>query len=512
VRVVVLDLFGGQSIDIAGPIGQIVVTIMAACAEIEANAIAERTRSRAQWAKAHGLAYIRRKTVIWELYAATAGGSILFWRGRYISSRGRGPVVCNVNRLIVAVAGSLVLLGLASASGQDWPQFRGPHRSGISEETGLLAEWPKEGPKLLWQVKEIGSGYSTPAVVGDRLYLLSNEGLDNEFVQAIANADGKRVWSTRPGKVGKPDQRQNFPGARSTPTVDGALLYALGSDGDLACVETATGTIRWQKNLCSEFNGKSGSWAYAESPLIDGGALICTPGGSDATIVALNKKTGDLLWKCAVPGGDEAAYASMIIVDAGGAKQYVQLLQKGLVGVEAKTGKFLWRYAKPVGLVNIPMPVARTPFIYAAAGAGGGLVQLKATDDAIQAEQVYFSSKLPTAIGGTVLLGDYLYGTAGPKLACVKFTTGEVKWSARAIGPASLRAADGRLYLHGENGDVALVEASASGYHEKGRFTPADQPEHVNQTQKAWAYPVVANGRLFIRDLGTLWCYDIKAK
>ncbi|MGO9115255.1 MAG: PQQ-binding-like beta-propeller repeat protein, partial [Thermoguttaceae bacterium] len=370
--------------------------------------------------------------------------------------------MCNVNRLIATVVACLVLLGLRSAFGHDWPQFRGPHRNGISQETGLLAEWPKEGPKLLWQVKDIGSGYSTPAVVGDRLYLLGNEGLDNEFVQALAIADGKRIWSTRLGKVGKPDQNPNFPAARSTPTVDGAMLYALGSDGDLACVETATGTIRWQKNLSSEFNGKPGSWAYAESPLIDGGALICTPGGSEATIVALNKKTGDLLWKCAVPGGDEAAYASIIVVDADGAKQYVQLLQKGLVGIEAKTGKFLWRYAKTISPfnANIPTPVASTRFIYAAAaGAGGGLVQLRATDDGIRADEVYFSSKLPTAIGGTVLLGDYLYGTAGPKLACVKFSTGKVKWSERAIGAASLCAAEGCLYLHGENGDVALVEA-----------------------------------------------------
>ena len=423
--------------------------------------------------------------------------------------------MCNVNRSIRALAICLVLVCRGSAFGQDWPQFRGPHRDGISQETGLLAEWPKEGPKLLWQVKDIGSGYSTPAIVGERLYLLSNEGLDNEFVQAIAVADGKRIWSTRLGKVGKPDQNPNYPAARSTPTVDGTLLYALGSDGDLVLAETAAGTIRWQKNLRTEFHGKPGTWAYAESPLVDGDAVICTPGGSDATIVALNKKTGDLLWKCAVPGGDEAAYASMIIVDAGGVKQYVQLLQKGLVGVEAGTGKFLWRYAKIVSPfnANIPTPVARSHFIYAsAAGAGGGLVQVRGTDEAIHADEVYFSSKLPTAIGGTVLLGDYLYGTAGPKLACVKFTTGDVKWSDRAIGAASLCAAEGRLYLHGENGDVALVETSESGYHEKGRFTPPDQPEHVNQMQKAWAYPVVANGRLYIRDLGTLWCYDIKAK
>ena len=200
-------------------------------------------------------------------------------------------------------------------------------------------------------------------------------------------------------------------------------------------------------------------------------------------------------------------YASMIIVDTGeSAKQYVQLLHKGLVGVNAKTGKFLWRYSKTVSPfnANIPTPTARSPFIYAsAAGAGGGLVQLQAKDGAFQADQVYFSPTLPTAIGGTVLVGDYLYGTAGPKLACIKFTTGDVKWSDPAIGAASLCAVEGRLYLHGENGDVALVEVSPDGYHEKGRFTPPNQPKHINKMQKAWAYPVVANGGLYIRDLGT---------
>src|SRR6185369_4720979 len=144
----------------------------------------------------------------------------------------------------------------------------------------------------------------------------------------------------------------------STPTVEGEVLYALGSDGDLACLEIAAGKTRWQKSLLTDFAGKAGTWAYSESPLIDGDAVICTPGGSQATIVALNKKDGTLIWKCAVPEGDEAAYASAIVVESGGIKQYVQLLQKGLVGVDAKTGKFLWRYGKAVSRygANIPTP------------------------------------------------------------------------------------------------------------------------------------------------------------
>lgn len=409
--------------------------------------------------------------------------------------------------------GSLFMSG--TLHGRDWPQWRGPDRNGISTETGLLKEWPQNGPKLLWELKDIGSGYSTPAVVGGRLYLLSNEGLENEFVQALNLGDGKRVWSTRLGNVGNPKQQPNFPAARSTPTVDGELLYALGSDGDLACLETATGKIRWHKNLRKDFAGKPGDWAYSESPLIDGNTLVCTPGGNDATIVALNKKTGEMIWKCPVPGGDDAAYTSAILVETGRSRQYVQVLKKGVVGVDAKTGEFLWRYDKTVSRygANIPTPVADQDYIYTAgAGTGGGLIRLKAGQGSAQADQVYFSPKLPTAIGGVVKLGDVLYGTTGEALVCFDFKSGDIKWQERALGPASLCYADGRLYLHGENGQVALVEPSTDAYHEKGRFTPPNQPKRINEMEKAWAYPVVAGGKMLVRDQSVLWCYDVEAR
>jgi outer membrane protein assembly factor BamB len=266
------------------------------------------------------------------------------------------------------------LFFVVAAAAGNWPQWRGPERDGISRETGLLKEWPKEGPKLLWQTKTIGSGYSTPAVVDDRLFLLSNQGMDEEFVKALNVKDGKEIWSTRIGKVGNPDQKPSYPAARSTPTLDGDLLYALGSDGNLVCLYRATGKMKWQKNLRTDFGGQPGIWAYAESPLIDGGVLVCTPGGPDATLVALNKKTGKLLWKSVVPSGEQAAYASVIAVTIAGSKQYVQFLQKGLVGVDAKSGKFLWRYDKTAqgSPANIPTPVGREGFIYSATGRGGG--------------------------------------------------------------------------------------------------------------------------------------------
>lgn len=405
----------------------------------------------------------------------------------------------------------LALLLSARVAADDWPQWRGPARDGLSKESGLLKQWPKNGPRLRWQSKNVGAGYSTPAVVGDRIYLLGNEGTAQEFVAALGVADGSKAWSTVLGKVGR-NQGPQYPGARSTPTVDGPLLYALGSDGDLSCVETATGKVAWRKNLREDFGGKPGNWAYAESPLIDGDVLVCTPGGNDATLVALNRKNGDVIWKSAVPGGDEAAYASAIVIEVGGVKQYVQFLQKGLVGVDAKSGKFLWRYDQTAkgSPANIPTPIADGNYIYSAAGrSGGGLVQLKANGGAMEATQVYFTSKLPTSIGGAVKVGDFLYGTTGQGLLCAEFKTGTVRWQERSVGAGSICYADGRLYVHGENGEVALVEATPDAYRESGRFTPPDAPDRG--TARAWAYPVVANGRLYIRDLGTLWCYDIKS-
>jgi outer membrane protein assembly factor BamB len=404
-----------------------------------------------------------------------------------------------------------------SASTSDWPQWRGPQRNGTSLESGLLKQWPVGGPKLLWQVNDIGDGYSTPAVVGTRIYLMSNRGMDNEFVQALSTQDGKPVWTTRVGNVGNPNQNPPYAKARSTPTVDGNFIYVLGSDGDIACLEARSGKIRWQKNIRKEFGGEPGEWAYAESPLVDGDVVVVTPGGAQATLVALNKKTGVLIWKSAVPGGDPAGYASPIVVQGGGRKQYVQLLSKGMVGVDAKTGEFLWRNKEVAkGPAQYFTPVARGEYVYGGAlGVGGVLVRVKADGGGVAAEQVYFTRGLPNGIGGAVVVGENLFGTeVGQKLVAAEFTTGKVKWQAETVGWASVAYADGHLYLHGINGEVALVEASAEAYREKGRFTPPAQPKHKQVgpfPEMAFAYPVIANGRLYIRDLGTLWAYDIKA-
>lgn len=398
----------------------------------------------------------------------------------------------------------------------DWPQWRGPQRNGQSSEGGLLQEWPKEGPKQVWKITDAGSGYGAPAVVADRLYLTGNEGLENEFVRAYGIKDGKTLWTVRLGKVGNPDQQPSFPAARSTPTVSGQLVVVLGSDGDLVAVDAMTGQERWRKNFRQDFGGRPGKWAYSESPLVDGDRVVVSPGGPEAAVVALNKADGSVIWKYAATEGDEAAYASVVPSEGGNVHHYVQLLQKGLVGIDAKTGKGLWRYGRAVSRygANIPTPLVIDDSVYvASAGTGGGLVRLKAAaNGGVEVEQAYFEAKLPTAIGGAVKVRNAIYGTTAQALICADVGSGQVKWEERALGAASLLVAQDRLYLHGENGEVALVEVSSEGYREKGRFTPADSPKRSSPMEKAWAYPVLANGRLYIRDHANVWGYDVGVK
>ena len=227
--------------------------------------------------------------------------------------------------------------------------------------------------------------------------------------RTTARSFGPRDWATS----AIPNQNPPYPKSRSTATVDGNFIYALSSDGDLACLDAKSGKIRWQKNIRTEFGGQPGEWAYAESPLVDGNAVVVTPGGAEATMVALNKKTGALIWKSAIPDGGPAAYASAIVVQAAGRKQYVQSLTKGFVGVDAQTGEFLWRYKEVAkGPAQYFTPIARREYVYGGAlGVGGGLVRLKLDGKGVGAEQVYFTRGLPNGIGGAVLVGETIFGT-----------------------------------------------------------------------------------------------------
>lgn len=424
------------------------------------------------------------------------------------------PLSCPRPLLARALAAGLLLAAAGHALAADWPQWLGPQRNGRSAETGLLPQWPAAGPPLMWHSTDVGKGYGSVAAVAGRLYLTGNEGLETEFVQAVDARDGRRIWRTPLGKVGNPEQQPSYPGARTTPTVERDRLWVLGSDGDLACLNSADGSVRWRKQLRREFGGAPGVWAYSESPLVDGETLVCTPGGTEATLLALNKNTGAVLWKCAVPGGSEAAYSSPIVVETGGTRQYVQFLATGLVGVEARTGRLLWSYERTAqnSITNIQTPVAAGNLVYSAGSrSGGAVVRLVPADGGMRAEQVYFIPRLPTHLGGALLHNGFLYGSSfGGGLVCAEFTTGAIRWQERGVGPGSLCYADGRIYVQGEGGQVALVEATPEGYRERGRFTPprAQQGARI----QSWTYPVISGGRLYLRDQENLWCYDVRAQ
>jgi outer membrane protein assembly factor BamB len=416
--------------------------------------------------------------------------------------------------LFSAVVGLVVGLGFSvrsAATPGDWPGWRGPDRTGVSSETGLLKRWPPGGPRLLWKATGLGSGYSTPAVADGRLLVMGSHGND-EYVMALDTRDGRQLWSTRVGLVGV-NTGPSYPGPRATPTIDGAFLYTLGSDGDLVCLETATGKLVWHHHLVKEFQGRRGIWAYAESPLIDHDTLICTPGGGTATMLALDKRTGAVRWKTVKKEYNGAGFASAIVVEAAGARQYVQFLGTGLMGVSAQDGTLLWFYKKHIGNYHAATPIFYDGCVFSSAtaageGAGGdALLRLVADGSGVKAREMYLVHSIQAAQGGVVRIGEYIYGTTGVALVCMAFRTGVKQWQERSVGRASLMAADGQLYVRGEQGDVALVEATPDRYRENGRFHQPDRSRFP-----AFCHPIIAQGRLYLRDDDLLLCYEVNAR
>jgi outer membrane protein assembly factor BamB len=387
----------------------------------------------------------------------------------------------------------------------DWPQWQGPRRDGVSNETGLLQSWPKEGPRLAWKAKGLGEGFSTPSVAAGRIYTMGNRG-KTEYVLAFDEENGNSLWATATGPVRSTGG--GYPGPRCTPAVDGELVYALGLNGDLVCLSALNGKVQWKHDLQKDFKGQPGGWGYCESPLIDGDKLICTPGGKTATLVALDKKTGKVIWTSQVPSGERAAYASAIVADVQGQRQYIQFLSKGVVGIAASDGKYQWRYDAPAnGTANCSTAVFHDNAVFAASGygTGGGLAQLKRDGGATEATEVYFSDHMKNHHGGMVLVDGYLYGANDPnQLVCLEFATGKQMWTHKA-GKGSIAYADGRLYYRDERGPILMIEATPKGFVEKGRF---EQPDRSKAN--AWPHPVIANGKLYIRDQDVLLCYDVR--
>jgi hypothetical protein len=422
---------------------------------------------------------------------------------------------------------SFLTLALAlTLSANDWPQWRGPDRTGLSAETGLLKAWPADGPLKAWTAGKLGGGYGSPVVAGGKVFGL---GLADgkEYAWCLKEADGTEVWRKEfgtPSKVGYGE------GPRCTPTYHadpklGPVLYAVGVGGDLVCLKAGTGEKVWAKNYGKDFGGKMMSgWGYSESPLVDGDKLICTPGADAAAVVALKAATGEVVWKAAVPKGGGSGYSSPVKATVGGVPMYITLLGKsgGVVAVHADTGKLLWQYAKVAnGTANIPTVIAKDDLVWCSTGyRDGGSALLKLTaegKDKVTAKELkYYDQSFQNHHGGMVLVGDHVYfganhGQGYP--ACVEFRTGEQKYKlgkglGGGGGSAAVAYADGMLYFRYQNGQVVLLPATPNEDELKvaGSFKVPD-PSRAAQ----WAHPVIANGRLYVRDQDKLHVYNVRA-
>jgi prepilin-type processing-associated H-X9-DG protein len=421
-------------------------------------------------------------------------------------------------RKIIACALPAFFLVPLTLDGADWPQWRGVQHDGICTETGLLKEWPKDGPKLLWDSKKVnpapfvGTGFSSLAIAQGKIFTMGDlRGKDGAgYMFCLDAKSGKQLWKTKVGQA-------QGDGPRCTPTVDGDRVYGLTRQGNLACLKTANGAVVWQKDLKKDFGGfMMSGWDYSESPLIDGDRLICTPGGQQAVMVALNKMNGNEIWKCEAPKRSGAGYASIVIANVGGVKQYVTLLgaELGLIGVEASSGKFLWNYQKIAnGTANIPTALVKDDFIFTSTGYGKGaaLLQLVPKGGTIEVKEVYFlnGNKLQNHHGGMIMLGDYIYGGHGHNQGlpfCLEWKTGKFAWEPQrgpGNGSAAVLFADGHLYFRYESGAMALIEASPKGYRLVSTFKP-----QINGN--GWPHPVIYDGKLYLRGNDQILCYDIK--
>jgi outer membrane protein assembly factor BamB len=393
--------------------------------------------------------------------------------------------------------GLICLIGSVLAWAADWPQWRGPNRDGMSSETGLLDAWPKGGPPLVWKIQGLGEGYSSPAIAAGRLYIQGQHG-DEEFVLAFDASSGKPLWRAH---TGIPFKESRGYGPRSTPTVDGERLYALAADGMLVCLKTATGERIWGFNIVDHFHAHVPHWGISESPLVEGDRVIVTPGGSGAGVVALDKMSGKLLWQSQ---SDHAGYSSPMAFDAGGTRELAVFTADAALGLDFATGKLLWRYERVAnGTANIATPIVHDGEVFVSSDYGTGCVLLKVAAGG-SASEVYFNRDMRNHYSTSVLVGDYLYGFSSSILTAMKFQTGEVAWRDRSVGKGSLIYADKRLYVLGEDGVVALVDATPAGYREISRFeiSKGDFP--------TWSQPVIANGQLYLREQDNLSCYNIK--
>ena len=403
----------------------------------------------------------------------------------------------------VSIIGLAVLLAVATAAtALDWPQWRGPNRDGISAETALLTSWPDGGPPLLWRTTGLGAGFASFSVADGKVFT-QGQSEGRQFLIALDEESGEILWRAPNGDT---FNGRRGGGPRGTPTLDDYRVYALGSNGDLLCARASDGERLWSTNLLKRFGARNIKWGISESPLIDGNQVVVNPGGRDASVVALDKNNGNTLWKSP---GDRAGYSSPVVAEIGGVRHYIVLTGGGAVGVRASNGEVLWRYGRIANsTANVATPIVRDNHVFLSTdyGTGCALLRLEPDGEGIRADEVYFHRDMKNHYGTSVLLGDYLYGFSSRILTAMNFLTGEVQWRDRGVGKGQIVTAEGLLYILSDDGVVGLVGADPQAYREISRFS-IDHGQY-----RTWTLPVVANGKLFLRDQDTLSCYNIKAE
>jgi len=393
-------------------------------------------------------------------------------------------------------------------SADDWPQWRGPNRDGISRETGLLQAWPSAGPKRVWLSRDIGIGYSAPVVAGGKIFIMgTKDGKEQLFAKEAKG--GKTLWTAPLGGI----LSNNWgDGPRGAATVDGDKVYALGAKGGLICANVGDGKVNWRVEMVKDLGGKVPGWGYTESVLVDGDYVICTPGGKRGTLAAIDKKTGEVIWRSS-DWTDGAQYASVVPAELNGQRQFIQLTQKTLAGVSARDGSVLWRNAWSGRTAVIPTPIVRKNEVYISSGYGAGCRKIT-IGDAHKVTEDYSNKNIKNHHGGVLLLDGHLYGYSdGRGWTCQNLKSGDVVWDSKKLGKGCVFYADNRLYcLEESSGQVALAAADTGGWKEHGRFKLEPQTELRKRSGRIWTHPVVANGVMYLRDQELLFAFDVKAR
>jgi len=397
--------------------------------------------------------------------------------------------------LLASIAADQALAG-------DWPQWRGPKMDGISEETGWLSTWPDKGPKTLWKAN-VGVGYSTVSISNGRLYTMGNTA-DVDAVSCLDAATGAAIWKHTYPCPAKDPNRYN--GTRSTPTVDGKHVYTISRVGHVFCLETAGGKVVWSKDFKADFGGKAPTWGYASSALIEGDLLIVEPGGKGASAAALDKTTGKVVWQA---GDDPASYASPMPFDLNGERCVAFFNVFGLVGRRLKDGQELWRHPwKTSWDINPTTPIIEGNRVFISSGYNVGGALLEFTANSIKV--VWQNKNMRNHVNSCILWKGHLYGFDERELKCLDFQTGQVKWAEKKYGKGSLKLAGGKFLVYSDRGRVAVADLSPDGCKELAGAQVFEGVEGAGCD--TWAYPVLANGRLYCRSLENLICLDVRGE